>query len=948
MRFVKASITIAMMLAVVIVMTSCSSSSKISETPISPNLSGAELPTSLGTEDTSGRRILAVYDAVIDPIAKTFTVTPSERTADYHFPLTQLYPNVLKIVGYGWTPNFWADIKLTHPFPGSGIDGFDPRVIAILPARAGVSFNYPVFNCIGNNSVVLEPDGYTKLFDNLGGSIAGNTNPFKAYFKDQPYRVWSSTGVTSETQRWNLSLAGFGGPIVYKLVVDVSTNYPNPPQPVIDNAAEPVSIEAIIGEGLTIDGGDTFIEVTLLDWQDLSGLLEVEIESPALFDNPKSLFFYNINPESHEIIYRGALANEKMVLSGVYDLLVRATDIQTGVSIYDEFTAQVEGEIPDNPVDITPEWWYKFQPRDVFIEGNFLYSVTIASKDLYWGMDLLVFNISNPICPRVIKSLFIPGDRTPIRVYAKNGYAYIGDDGGTFYVVDIDPIDTAFLVTTIDMWGQIWGIDVYNGYAYIATSYGGLNIIDIEPPESAEVIKTINMNDAMDVQVAGEFAYVANGNGGLVIIDVEPPESAYVKKTVSTSDWCFNVSVSEGYAYLTLDNSGLEIIDVDPPESANIVKTLATPGGYAGDVFVLNDYVYLSDGDEGVQIINIQTPESAYIEKTVDLPYSSNYISGTDGFIFTNNMAPSSWWSIEIIDIEPIEEARHLKSIYVPYYMMSSDFRLDVSGDFAYVIDFPGDVHILNFEPPESFYFIKSIETPGTPQDIKVSNGFAYVADGTSGIQIMDVEPPESAHLVHSVATGGSYKIVLSNEYAYALGNGGLQIIDIHIPESAFMVNTVEIPGNMSDLCESEGFVYIASDMYLVIVDVRQPESAYIVNSVDTFQAYGVSISNGYAYVSTSNDINVFDINPPESAYIVSENRIDIECNDPLSIGISNGLAFISCLGNLDIIDIEPFESAYMVREIYVDDGYIYDTHIIDRYILVPVANRGLKIFQLW
>lgn len=300
----------------------------------------SDLPESSVSSERS-RDVMAVYDATIDPVKQTFTVTPDNRTAQYHFPLTQMFPNVLKITGYGFTPNFWADIKLVHPFPGSGIDAFDPRVIAILPANPGVRFIYPVLGVGGNNAVVSEPDGYTKLFDNLGGSIPGNVNPFKAYFKDQPNRVWSSTGVTEETQRWQMNLAGFGGPMQFKLVVDVSTNYPATPTPDIDNAQEPVKIIATAGSGLTPFGGTARITVTTLDWSGYTSNDAVLIEAPDLFDGTVALQYHTYGPLPRETNNIGPIPNSHHAPEGEYKFLAARGDQTTASYLYGEFSINV-------------------------------------------------------------------------------------------------------------------------------------------------------------------------------------------------------------------------------------------------------------------------------------------------------------------------------------------------------------------------------------------------------------------------------------------------------------------------------------------------------------------------------------------------------------------------------------------------------------------------------
>jgi len=402
MKFLKMSTIILTSIILAIVLASCSGSSK-NQTPLEPDNQVSDLP-SFGTGETSGRTLLAIYDAVIDPIAKTFTVTPDERTADYHFPLTQLYPNVLQITGFGFIPNLWADIKLKHPFPGSGIEGFDPRVIAILPANLDVSFDYPMLDVSGNNSVVLEPDGYTKLFDNLSGTIVGNTNPFKAYFKNQPNRVWSDTGVTEETQRWQMDLAGFGGQLRYKLVVDVSTNFPDPPTPVTDNAAEPVQIDVVVGPGLTQNGGSTDIDVTLLDWQGHAGIGGVQVEAPDLFDGIVILEYSAPGPNPNEYVYTGTIANSLHAPFGEYKIMVATWDQVTGIYIYNEVAVIVNYMLD---------------------EGNLIWAKRAGGTDYEYGEGITTLSDDSTIVTGWFRGKATFGKEEPNQtVLLSDGYSY--------------------------------------------------------------------------------------------------------------------------------------------------------------------------------------------------------------------------------------------------------------------------------------------------------------------------------------------------------------------------------------------------------------------------------------------------------------------------------------------------------------------------------------------
>ena len=317
---------------------SCSSSTS----PVSNRLDPDE-HTFANNDLKSARSVIAVYDAFIDPGSEIFTIEPATREVAYHAPLTAIYPDVLTISDYGFSPNFWADIQITHPLIGSGIDCFDPRVIACLPANPGVSMVYPELSVVMNNSVVIEPDGYTKLFDNP--LILGDTNAYKVYFKNQPYRRWSSLGAVSSVERWDMDISGFGGPLQFQLVVDVSTNYPADSQPRVDNCREPFLIQAEQDMALPETGGSAEITVTISKWQGRTSIGDVQIECPDIFSGLINPGFISDGYAPFEYIYSGSISNELNAPAGVYNMLVSACDADSGMCSYQEFDITVTGEL---------------------------------------------------------------------------------------------------------------------------------------------------------------------------------------------------------------------------------------------------------------------------------------------------------------------------------------------------------------------------------------------------------------------------------------------------------------------------------------------------------------------------------------------------------------------------------------------------------------------------
>jgi hypothetical protein len=911
-----------------LVISSCSGSSKSPLSPIDTYIHDNPLPGDIDSTSEVNRDVLSVYDAVIDPVSQTFAVTPIDRSSQYHLPLTQLYPNTLTIIDYGFTPHFWADIRLKHPLPGSGIDAFDPRVIAILPANAGVKFTYPVFNCVGNNRVLRDPDGYTKLFDDLGGSILGNTNPFKAYFKDEPYRRWSSTIATQEIQRWDMDLNGFGGPMQFKLVVDLSANYPNPPTPIVDNAPEPVSMKVTVGNGLSVDGGSTKVEVTFFDWQG-SDEIKCKVESPDLFSGSTQLFYSGPGQNEHEYIFSGTISNDLLAQAGDHEVLLAAWDIPTGTHIFWLFNAYASG-IPDNPVEVTPPW-LNFTPCDIQVQGNYAY--VPGSEN-----GFQIFNISDPLNPIWINNVNPPGGRGTLRVVGdyvyvagdkelaivdinppetahtvntastseyyisgisiSDGYAYVSESSThntyCFEIIDIDPPESAHVVNTIETPYDNLGVYVSGGYAYVLGDNFdySIQIIDISPPESAHVVNNVFMlGTPAEIVVSGDYAYIVNSLG-LHIMDINPPESAYIVNSIDLPPEGLGVDISGGYAYVADAFSGLQIVDIDPVESAHLVKTVETHGlAYAVDIS--GNYAYIANPYLGIQMADITYPQSAYLMNTIDTSGNVHgvYISGDYAF--------STGSGLKIFDIEEPELAKIIKTLYIP------DLAVDiyVSDGYAYVCVAESGFHIVDVDPLESAYIVKTVDTPSSAIGVFVSGSYAYVADKTS-IQIIDIDPPESAYIVKGVATNGTtYRVQVSEGYAFAtVYETGLKIIDIDPPESSHIVKIVNTSPNVSDVYVSGDYAYVTDSTGLEIININPPESAYIVKTVNILYASQLYVSDGYAYVGTNGqEFKIIDINPPESAYISGS-----------------------------------INSIFGASDVRVADGYVY------------IASQGLRIFKLW
>ena len=874
------------------------------------------------------RNIIGVYDAIIDVESQSFTITPCERDLSAHYNLTQLYPNTVTVTGFGFTPTFWADIKISHPYPGSGVDLFDPRVIAVVPANPGVSFNYPAIAANANHSAILEPDGYTKLFDAAGGAIVGNTNPFRAYYKSASYRRWSSTGTTSETQRWYMNLAGFAGPPTYKLLIDVSTNYPSLPQPVTDNAKEPVQITTWVGDGLASSGGSASVEVTLLDWQGKTGVGGVVCECPSLFNGVVSLPYLKPGANPNEFIYTGTITNSKSAPAGTYGMLIATWDQSTLVAMMKEVDVTVEGTTITSVTEVTPQW-LNFSPTDIVIDGNLAY---IAGG--YNGVH--VFNIQNPLEPVWMKSIPAAGESKSIVV--SGGYAYVAVYEVGLVIIDVNPLSSASVIQTIPMinplqvsvWGgwayvaednylhiiditppetatlevsftnpsNIAGFEAINGYAYLA-HYDGFSIIDVDPPESSTNLKTIPTPEvAYDVAISGNLAYVADRFGGIQVVDISVPANASIIKNVPTIETAWEITVANGYAYVFGEQ--LEILDIDPYDTAYSIKQMRVFGNVLG-VAIKGDYAYVADKSTGLHVVKINPATSAEIKRTMGTSIAS-YIDVSGDYLY----AACGHGGFQVYSVSRPESARCANVLRIEG---GSPAKVIAHGGYAFV-NIGYTISAIDVDPVETMSLAGIYESSQSIIDMDYRNGIIYAIDGNQKLQVINAINPYNISFVRELPVSGYPQGVAFSE-----------------------------DGNYAYVCNSYGPLDIFSATPIDIPSLLTSYSSFA-NSED------IDVADGYAYIADNGyGLRVIDVVPYDSANLVK--TVDMNWNYTHHVVVYGGYAFVSAQENFHIVDIRTPESAYIAHSIPTD-GMFVCSDVEGKYLYASNSHYGLRIYKLW
>lgn len=924
----------------------CSGSSRSPVTPIQPDIPSDTLPQLDLTETVSSRSIIGLYIASIDPRNNSFTITPFDRNTSYHYPLTQIYPDVVKVTRYGFTPNLWADITINHPLPGSGLDAFDPRVIAILPANDGVSMNYPAMHVLANNSVVKNPDGYTMLWDDP--SIPGTANPFIAYYTENPYRVWSSTINPSQTKRWEMDIDGFGGPLEFLLAVDVSIGYPNLPQGIVDNAPEPVEISILVGDGLNTGGGSAQIEVTLMDWQG-SSEIRCYVESPELFDGAASLNFFQNGPGIYQCIFKGMIHNQHHVSEGDYDLLVAALDMSTNSCIFKEGKASVTQDIVFNPTVGIPKW-LNIHPNEIRIEGNYAY---IAGDQID---GLTIFDISDPNNPEWINNVTLGREFNALDI--KDGYVYTLNHACGLYVLSVDPPHLAHPVGSSGK--SNWtDISIVSNYAFI-TGLNSVDVVDISVPQSPNLVKSVSIKGQGNyLDIENGFAYVISKRTGyetyFSILDVSIPGNSYVIRETWLSEDTLGIDVSGNFAYILTDQRFL-IADVSNPGYPRMIRDIAMEN-YKGDVAILGDFAYIAS-DEDLLVVDVDPPETAEIIQTVNtLPFASS-VALADGYAFVSSHNGKAW--IQIVDISDPGSANISGAIHT----LAHSFDIDYQDGYAYIGSDTG-FYIVDVDPPESSHIIKFINSDH-PGFISVSGSYAYFikTSGSSRIFcVADIDPPQSAEIIREIPVGQDiYGVRIVGNSAYVSDGYEIDVIDIDPPENSEITDTITLSPEPDGFTIKDGYLYYLNNNSLYVADIDPIADAHVVASVDLEYDFSwpfacwdldIEIFGSDAYVTSycgytihdvyvdAGNIHRIDISVPESAHETFYGETEIA--NAGSIMFSYPYIYLSS-GYIEIINLDSL-SFQMVINTGVG---VYHSAVSDRYIYSASHNGGLVITRLW
>lgn len=161
--------------------------------------------------------------------------------------------------------------------------------------------------------------------------------------------------------------------------------------------------------------------------------------------------------------------------------------------------------------------------REVVLDGDLAYLLAGWYPDL----ALYVLDVSTPRTPQplgewdlrqisVLGDSNIPGGR----LWASDGFALVADPNRGLLVFDVSEPSCPKLVTRSALRGAR-GVDVAGRHAFVTSFVSGLHVLDLSNACEPSAVGHLRMPElAYEVVVHGDLALVADGMGGLRAVDV--------------------------------------------------------------------------------------------------------------------------------------------------------------------------------------------------------------------------------------------------------------------------------------------------------------------------------------------------------------------------------------------------------------------------------------------
>lgn len=358
--------------------------------------------------------------------------------------------------------------------------------------------------------------------------------------------------------------------------------------------------------------------------------------------------------------------------------------------------------------------------------------------------------------PAVVSKLKIAGQAIDVKVLG--GYAYLTNDLGTLFVIDVKDKENPKIV------GKCNGIDSANivmiqgKYAYISYT----NWILPKKSEGEDESKDEQQGLVDDDSLAGSTVKIYSVCGFKIVDITDKKNPVIIGDYVSGNKQEKSVQglvIDGDFAYLNTTNyftnstkSSLEIIDIKDKKNPKLVGKCDIEGQPNG-LDVQGDYAYINNtyydfnkkqytGKSKLFVVNIKDKTKPFIIGSCEVFANSwsvlangNYVYLSSS-IYDDEIDDYKESMLQVIDVKEPQNPLPIGNCSLP----GGAWELDIKDNFLFVSNNEGGVSVVNVSDPKNPTAAAFLSTAGNSYDIAISGDYGYIADGFEGLIIISLQ----------------------------------------------------------------------------------------------------------------------------------------------------------------------------------------------------------------
>ena len=296
-------------------------------------------------------------------------------------------------------------------------------------------------------------------------------------------------------------------------------------------------------------------------------------------------------------------------------------------------------------------------------------------------------------------------------------------------------------------------------------------------------------------------------------------------------------------------------------------------------------------------------------------------------------------------------------------------WKVDVSGDYAYVVRVSGDPNflIIDISDPASPSITGSLSLSDGPEDIAVSGNYAYVSSDSNSeeLQIIDISNPASPSVVGTFNNPGNsnmWAVAVNGTTAYlgrdSAGGSEFYVVNVSVPAVPVLLGSVNIGSDVNDIWISGNYAYLATDGdELQVVDISVPALPSVVatlnlTSGDNGEAIeGIGDTVILGRIGTTGRFHTIDVSTPTSPTLLDTYNVGDDIRD-VGLTTDGTYAFVvgdKNTGEFTVLDISDPSNITLANDVDVSsdlNGVAYSEDK-DRAVTVGENNSAeLRIFE--